>query len=114
MLASSDNTIKLDFEGTLKDYIVLDNEDTIDIVLYYSGAEDYIYYVKLLKIKMENSKSYLETVKENFVKIDLPDLKDIGYVTFDKDELRYPYFKTKGNEELFIDAAEKLYVIKKD
>ena len=112
MLASSDNTIKLDFEGMLEDYIVIENEDTFDIVLEYSGSEYYIYYVKLLKIKMENSKSYLETVKENFTKIDLPDLDYIGYVTFDKDELKYPYFKVKGNDEMFIDADERLYVIK--
>ena len=113
MLASSDNTIKLDFDGSLENYIVVDNEDTIDIVIEYAGAEYYIYYVKLLKIQMENSTEYLETVKDNFTRIDLPNLSYIGYVVFDKDDTKYPYFKSKGSDELYIDAGEKLYVIKR-
>ena len=113
-LSSNENVILLDFEGNLKDYLVIDNNDYVEIVLNYYDSENIIYHTKIDKKAFKDSMKYLNSIKTKMERLDVPNLAFIGYVVFDDDEIKYPYFNAITGEDLFIDKDDLLYVIKED
>ena len=55
---------------------------------------------------------YLKNIKDNFTKLDVPDISNIGYIVFEGDSIKYPYFQMKTKDELFLDDSDELFVIK--
>ena len=112
-LSSNTNSIKIKFDGTLKSYLAVKNDNYVDIILnYYDNAEDVIYYTRINREDCRDSMKYLNNVNDNFTKLDVPDLAYIGYTVFEDDETRYPYFRSETGDELFLDDELDLYVIK--
>ena len=113
MLSIDDKSIELKFDETLYDYLVIDNEEYVDLIVHCYQGESIIYHEKLEKFTFKATDKYLEKIKDGFEKVDVPDLKGLGYLLFDNKETKYPYFQSYGGEILFIDDDGELYIIKK-
>ena len=53
----------------------------------------------------------IEAIKTSFRKLELPDIVNIGYITFDKDETKYPLF-TSSEHDAFIYKDGEVLLIK--
>jgi membrane protease YdiL (CAAX protease family) len=112
-LASNTNSLKIKFDGILRNYVLIENLEYVEIVLnYYDNAEDVIYYSKIFKESCRDSMKFLNNINDNFTRIDVPDLSYIGYTIFENNEIKYPYFYSTAGDELFLDSDSELYIIK--
>ena len=114
LLSIDKEEIELSFDEDIEEFLALDNDSYVDIVINCYDTENFIYFTRLEKGEFGDNKEYLEKVKNSFIKMDSPDLKSIGYIVFDEDNNKYPYFLAYGDEELFIDKDKELYIIKKN
>ncbi len=112
ILSSANGTVELKYDNPVEDYIVIDNNETVDILIHTNFVESIIYHTRLNKADISDSLDYLKSIKNSLEKIDVPDLKSIGYITFDGDDTKYPYMLTKLDKEFFIDDIGDLYLIK--
>ena len=113
VLSTPNNETTLTFDGNVKDFIVIDNEDNYGILIRTESiVEHYIYYAKVDKATIEDSKAALATIKNGFKKYDVPEIERIGYMTLDEDLYNYPYAISNTKEEFFIDKDGMLYLIK--
>jgi hypothetical protein len=110
IIKNEDQEIGVNYAGTLKKYVLIDNKETIDVLLEYYDNESVIYHMRLVKKDFTD----LDSIKDKFKKIDVPEIQSIGYVLFDGDDLKYPYMRTTIGSELFIDGDNELYVIDKN
>lgn len=100
------------FKDSIKDYIVINNEDYVDILVHTYGVESIIYHTRLVKDEFVNTKEYLSKIKDGFEKMDVPDLKTIGAIKIDNDERYYPYMISENHKEFYINKDKDLLLIK--
>lgn len=93
----------------LYQYTVIDNVDYFEIMVYTFDYE--IYCAKLDKVNMNNTLGYLESIKNNFKKYDVPELQDAGYITIDDSGVKYPYLLSQ-NFDKFMIIDEEMYLLK--
>lgn len=105
----------LDYEY-INDFEVLENYDKYIIVIHdiNDDGDSVIYYSDFIsKENLTNSDNYLNEIKKSFTKYDVPNLKQIGYLTSRNDSYKYPYFITdNNNDKMIIKQDKKLYLLK--
>ncbi len=112
-LSAGDNKVTLKFDGEVKDYIVIDNDNSYDILVRTATLiEQYIYHVKIDKSRILD-KAELTKINKEFKKYDVPEIDRIGYITIDNDSYNYPYVISNNKEEFFIDQNNELLLIKR-
>ncbi len=95
-------------------YVLFENDK--NFVILYSAVnnkleqEIFISDV-MLKEDISNSEDFLGIIKTSFRKLELPDIVNIGYITFDKDETKYPLF-TSSEHDAFIYKDGEVLLIK--
>lgn len=108
----SNEMIHLDYLYVVE-YEVIENDDTFTIVVHDSdGIESTIYYNVIDKTKLTNDKDYLNDIKENFNSYKLPIIEQIGYLTTNESDYKYPIMVSNLNEKFIIDEKDDLYLIK--
>ncbi len=101
---------KLDIKE-VKNIEILENDDYYLIIIESEENEATIYYSKINKCDLRNSKDFMDYLSNSFKKYDLPELSKIGYVTFLNNSLKHPYF-VSSNNDAFIIINDSLYLIK--
>ncbi len=105
------DVINLDFDYSI--YYVIDNVDSFSIgVLSLNNNIEELYYTKIDKILFNNTKSFLEHIKNSFKKYDLPSNIRGGYLTIEGENYNYPFFEDVNGNQFIIDKEDKLYLLK--
>jgi membrane protease YdiL (CAAX protease family) len=107
-----DISVAIKFKDNIKDYIVINNEEYVDILVHTFGVESIIYHTRLDKNEFDNTIEYLNKIKDSFKEMDIPDLKGIGAIKIDNDETYYPYMITETHKEFYINKDKDLLLIK--
>lgn len=86
------------FENGLTSFEVIENNDTFTILLSKDELETTIYYSDYtIKNNMTNEDSFIDEIVGSFIKYELPLITEIGYITIDDAEYRYPVFYSANN-----------------
>ena len=102
--------VKLDLENVYN-YEVIEDMGTYMLLIETYDMESTIYYSDYItKYNMTNEKSYLDNLKNSFIKFEVPIIDNIGYVTFDNKPHKYPIMESNANDK-FIIIDKKLYLI---
>ena len=51
---------------------------------------------------LSNSDEFLNDIEKSFVKFELPELEQVGYVTFSDNETKYPFMYSKAYDFFII------------
>ena len=102
--------VKLDIED-IEDFELIENEDHYIIIIESLENESTIYYNKINKDDLRNSRDFIDFIASSFKKYYLPELGRIGYITVDNSNIKYPYFISVYGDE-FIIKNESIYLIK--
>lgn len=89
-------------------YLVIEDENSYGILIY---TYEEIYYAEFSKLNMNNSLEYLENLKTNFKKYEVPELRDAGYITFDGSNEKYPYLLGVSYDK-FVIMDNEIYLLK--
>ncbi len=109
----NDNTtyeVRLDIKD-VNNLELLENEDSYIVIIQSLENESTIYYNKINKTDLRNSKDFIDFIASSFTKYSLPEISKVGYVTFENNRVKYPYF-VSVNGDKFIIRNESLYLIK--
>ncbi len=109
----NDNTtyeVKLDIKDANK-LELIENEDSYIVIIESLENESTIYYNKINKLDLRNSKDFIDFISSSFTKYSLPELSKVGYITFENNRIKYPYFISMHGDK-FIIRNENLYLIK--
>jgi len=98
--------VVLDYE--VFEYTIIEDENSYGILIY---TYEEIYYAELSKMNMNNTSSYLESIKNQFKKYEVPELQDAGYITFDGSNEKYPYLLGMSYDKLII-MNNEIYLLK--
>lgn len=98
--------VVLDYE--VFECLVIEDENSYGILIY---TYEEIYYAELSKLNMNNSLSYLESIKTQFKKYEVPELQDAGYITFDDSNEKYPYLLGMSYDK-FVIIGNQIYLLK--
>ena len=86
------------FESGITSYEVIENDDVFTILLAKDELETTIYYSDYtIKNNMTNDDSFIDEIVDSFIKYDLPLINEIGYITVDDAEYKYPVFYSESN-----------------
>ena len=105
-LSIDDKKIDLSFDDEVEDYIVVDNEEYIDILIHTNYIESTVYFGRLYKDKLDN----IDSFKNDLDYYKLPDLEKIGMIKFESSDNTYVYMESKLKEKFYID--DNIYLIK--
>lgn len=102
--------IKLDIAHVRKLEIV-ENEDNYMVVIEAIENESTIYYSLINKDDITNGKDFMDFIAGSFKKFDLPEINQVGYITYEGTNAKYPYLVSKNNDK-FIIRNDNLFLIK--
>jgi len=102
--------VKLDIEH-IDNIEIIENEDNYIIVIEAVENESTIYYSLINKDDMTNGKDFIDFIAGSFTKFALPQLSQVGYVTIENTEVKYPYLISENNDR-FIIRNDRLFLIK--
>ena len=104
------NDIVLDFENVVW-MAVLENDITYSVVIMTNENESTIYYSDFIsKDNIQTNTEYMEKFKDSFKKFELPEVSNIGYITLDDSNYKYPLMVSR-NYDYFIVKNSELYLI---
>lgn len=98
--------VVLDYE--VFEYTVIEDENSYGILIY---TYEEIYYAEFNKSDMNNTSQYLENLKNQFKKYEVPELQDAGYITIEGSNEKYPYLLGMSYDKLII-MNNELYLLK--
>lgn len=86
------------FESGISSYEVIENEDAFTILLAKDDLETTIYFSDYtIKNNMTNEDAFIDEIVESFIKYELPLVNEIGYITVDDSDYKYPVFYSDNN-----------------
>lgn len=86
------------FESGITSFEVIENEEEFTILLSKNELETTIYFSDYaIKNNMTNEDSFIDEIVESFIKYELPLVNEIGYITVDDSEYKYPAFYSENN-----------------
>ncbi len=107
-ITNQEAIIDIDF----RDYTVIDNSDSF--IIFISGREvGKVYYKKINKDSLDSSNNYLKDMTKGYREYDVPRIYNIGYLTLDNDNYKYPFIVSDSGEAFLIDQNDKLFVVTK-
>lgn len=107
-------TVTLDFPNVVEYGLeVIENNDSFNVVINTSdGLNDKVFFSDYLtKIGMGNDKEFLDEFAASFKEYDLPILEQLGYVTLEDSDYKYPFFYST-NYDLFMIKGGELFLVK--
>ena len=102
--------VKLDIAHVNK-LELIENEENYIIVIEAIENESTIYYSLIDKADITNGKDFIDFLAGSFTKYDLPELKQVGYVTLENGDVKYPYLVSVNND-YFIIRNGSLFLVK--
>ena len=95
----------------VKSVEVLQNSDTYVVIIHSNYNDDTIYYSNFItENNISNKKDFLEEFESSFIEYAVPIIENVGYITFDESEIKYPYFESTDGEEFIIKNGE-LFIV---
>ena len=91
-------------DGGATNFVLFENKDNVVMIytIMNSKLEEEVYISDVMnKNELSNNDEYLGIIKSSFRKLELPKIENIGYITFDGDDNKYPLF-TSANHDVFI------------
>lgn len=86
------------FESGISSFEVIENEDAFTILLSKDELETTIYFSDYtIKNNMTNEDSFIDEIVNSFIKYELPLINEIGYITVDDSDYKYPVFYSENN-----------------
>lgn len=104
--------VYLDYEPT--NFYVFENDTYYVILINEVYNESTVYYSRIYKETIDGSKDYLESIKNSFIKFDLPVVKFIGDIKLMSDRDKVAYMNAGSQGEFIIDKDGKLYLLKEE
>ena len=90
---------------------VIENIDSFIILVSKNQLESTIYYSDYtIKNNMVNDDEFIDEILSSFISYELPNISDIGYITYDKAEYKYPVFYSENNDYFIIKNGD-LYLM---
>ena len=90
---------------------LIENEEDYIVIIQSLENESTIYYSKINKSDLRNSKDFIDFISGSFKEFALPNLSRIGYITLEHKEEKYPYFISSNGDEFMIRSGN-IYLIK--
>lgn len=85
-------------ESGISSFEVIENEDAFTILMAKDDLETTIYFSDYtIKNNMTNEDAFIDEIVESFIKYDLPLINEIGYITVDDSNYKYPVFYSENN-----------------
>ena len=95
------------FGSGLNDFEVIENNDSFVILVSKNNLESVIYYSDYtIKNNMVNEDEFIDEIVESFIMYDLPYISEIGYITYDNAEYKYPIFYSENNDYFIVKNGE--------
>ena len=95
---------------------VIENEDNF-IILYYdyvatqNQSVTTLHYLRIPKKSVSNDNEFLDNLGDSIKTFDIPKADNIGYLTIDDSEYKYPLVNTTTYDKFIIDENDELFVI---
>lgn len=106
-------TKKFDFKKIV-DLEILHNEDEFTIVLLSNENDDTVYYSNYINYNnLSNDNSYIDEIENSFKEFALPKINNLGYITIDDTQYKYPLFLSDSDEK-FIIKNDGIFIINKE
>ena len=102
--------VKLDIDE-VENLELIENEDHYIVIIESLENNETIYYNKINKDDVRNSKDFIDFIANSFTTYPVPELTMVGYVTIENNNTKYPYFYSMYGDE-FIIKNENLYLIR--
>ena len=77
----------------------------------FKGLRD-VYYLKENYSDINNTNSYLDEYKDRITKLEVPDTKEMGYLTTDTNKEKIPMIRTDLNDIFVIESIDDIKVVK--
>ena len=90
------------------DYLIIDNKDSY-VILIQNDINKVLYGI-YNKDEITNDKNYLENVKNQLKEYYVPNISQIGSVTFGSSDYKYAQIQTTINDKLYFDEKGILYI----
>ena len=104
---------KLKYNGVIN-FEILENESNFIVAIQTLDNESTVYYSDFItKDNIAQGSDYLEEFKNSFKVFELPEINNLGYVTLDDTNNKYPYMISINNDSFIIKNGE-LYLIKNE
>lgn len=100
-------------EEYVYDYLIIYDEGMY-IIIYYDNDETKVYYNKINEKELNDSNEFLDNLKESFKTFDVPDIKNLGYLTYNDNEDNYyiyAYMVSELGYEFIIDENNQLFLL---
>ena len=100
------------YEVGISNLEVIENTDAFTILFSKDELESTVYYSDyVIKNNMTNDDEFIDEIVESFLSYDLPLIYELGYLTIEDSEYKYPVFYSE-NYDYFIIKNGDLYLIK--
>ena len=100
---------KVKLASDIETFKVIKNNDYY--VLMFKGLRD-VYYLKENYSDINNTNSYLDEYKDRITKLEVPDTKEMGYLTTDTNKEKIPMIRTDLNDIFVIESIDDIKVVK--
>lgn len=95
--------LKLDFDGlNIYTFDLIENNDNYLLVVSGYDKDEIVYYQKIDKALISDSEQFFDIIEKSFDYYKVPVLEDLGYITLEGDEYKYPLLLTQLNQKLVI------------
>lgn len=100
-----------EFSSGIKSFEVIENSDAFTILVQKDELESTIYYSDyIIKNNMTNDDVFIDEIIDSFITYELPLVTDIGYITIDNTNYKYPVFYS-STYDYFIIKSGDLYLM---
>ena len=100
------------FGSGITAFEVIENSDAFTILLQKNNIETTIYYSDyIIKNNMTNEDVFIDEVVDSFITYELPFVNEIGYITIDDTNYKYPVFYS-STYDYFIIRSGDLFLMK--
>ena len=100
------------FGNGISAFEVIENNDAFTILLQKNDIETTIYYSDyIIKNNMTNEDLFIDEIVESFITYELPLVNEIGYITIDDTNYKYPVFYS-STYDYFIIRSGDLFLMK--
>ena len=100
-----------EFGSGITSFEVIENNDAFTILVQKDSLETTIYYSDyVIKNNMTNDDEFIDEIVNSFITYELPLVNDIGYITIDNSEYKYPVFYS-STYDYFIIRSGDLYLM---
>ena len=97
-----------------KSFVSMSKRFYLVMFVYYDNDETKVYYNKINEKELNDSNEFLDNLKESFKSFDVPDIKNLGYLTYNDNEDNYyiyAYMVSELGYEFIIDENNQLFLL---